>query len=173
MSGQVTWARHYQHVWQERAGDASLPYWLRVAALAYGSHKANGHATFKPGAIGLVLASVDTTTGELKPMHKANVQRAIRAAIEVGWLTPDSGSTCLVVPGHAIAGGKGNPRAECPQHKRRARSSHQATHQGPQGKSPSDYPVSHPATTSEPSTSGNVARLSISSVSVSERSGAA
>ena len=38
------WARHYHETWQERAGDARLPFWLRVAALAYGSHTDNGHA---------------------------------------------------------------------------------------------------------------------------------
>ena len=169
MSGDLTWSRHYQHVWQERAGDAQMPYWLRVAALAYGSHRANGHARFKAGEIALVLGTVDTVTGEISPMDRANVQRAIRKATEFGWLTEASGSTCLVVPGHAIAGGKGNPFAPCPQHSRKADRSHQMTYTDPKRRSPNDYAVGHQMTTPGPLTSTNVTALSISSSPVSTK----
>lgn len=119
MTVQHPWARHYQAVWHERAGDPRLPYWLRVAALAYGSHAANGHAPFKPGQVGLVLGRVDSTTGEVHPLEKGSVQRAIRAAAEYGWLAPQSGSTCLVVPSHAVVGGVGRADVKCPVHSRR------------------------------------------------------
>jgi hypothetical protein len=113
------WGRHYQRVWHERAGDPRLPYWLRVAALAYGSHRANGHALFKPGQVSLVLGSVDAATGEVRRLDKGSTQRAIRSAIEYGWLSERSSARCLVVPGHAVMGGLGSADEACPQHEGR------------------------------------------------------
>lgn len=109
---QHPWARHYQTIWLERAGDARLPHWLRVAALAYGSHAANGHAPFAPGQIGIVLGDPGL------PLHRGNVQRAIRVAVKYGWLSPNSGSRCLVVPAHAIEGGVGSRFHACHHHRK-------------------------------------------------------
>lgn len=98
-----TWARHYQDDWQARAGDPRLPYWLRVAALAFGSHADNGHARFKRGEIALILGTVDGQTGELRPF--ANVRREVARAVEYGWLEPGSYWGCLIVPAHSIRRG--------------------------------------------------------------------
>lgn len=97
---QRVWARHYQDDWQARAGDPRLPYWLRVSALAYGSHADNGHARFKRGEVALILASVDRGTGEVRLF--ANVRREIARAVEFGWLEDGSYWGCLIVPAHAI-----------------------------------------------------------------------
>lgn len=112
------WARHYQEDWQSRAGDPRLPKWLRVAALAYGSHTDNGHARFKRGEIALILGKVDVETGEVIP--DANVGRAIEDAIEYGWLAADSFWGCLVVPAHAIKKGAHGHSPKCPIHVKRA-----------------------------------------------------
>ena len=117
MSAEKPWARHYQHEWQERAGDRRLPYWLRVAALAYGSHADNGHARFKRGEVALVLGELDKETGEIRPY--ANTRRAIDTAVEYGWLEPDSFWGCLVVPAHAIKKGQHGRRRPCPIHVKR------------------------------------------------------
>lgn len=109
-----SWARHDQHAWEERSGDPQLPDWLRVAALAYGKHRANGHANFGAGDVALVLGRIDYATGEVVP--NANVSRAIKRAVKYGWLGRGSKSRCLIVPGHAIAGGIGNEYAPCPVH---------------------------------------------------------
>lgn len=111
------WARHYQDDWHRKAGDPRLPYWLRVSALAYGSHGYNGHAVFKRGEIALILATIDQNTGEITPFE--NVGRAIRDAVEYGWLAPDSFWGCLVVPAHAIKKGTHGRRTECPIHKKK------------------------------------------------------
>lgn len=114
------WARHYQDDWQARAGDPRLPYWLRIAALAFGSHTENGHAKFKRGEIAVVLGSVDHETGEFKPF--ANVRREIARAIEYGWLEDGSFWGCLVVPAHSIKKGHLARRSPCPlarKHKER------------------------------------------------------
>jgi hypothetical protein len=120
-----SWARHYQETWQSRAGDPRLPYWLRVAALAYGSHADNGHARFKRGEIALVLGSVDRATGQIAPYE--NVGRAIKDAIEYGWLEAESYWSCLVVPAHAVKKGSlTQPAVPCPIHARRARRTREA-----------------------------------------------
>lgn len=119
MNTERPWARHYHETWQERAGDDRLPYWLRVAALAYGSHLDNGHARFKRGEIGLVLGKVDTESGELLPYE--NVRHAIRTAVEYGWLEPESFWGCLVVPAHAIKKGEHGRKPACPIHAKRRR----------------------------------------------------
>lgn len=108
------WAKHYQHVWLERALDDSLPDWLRVAALAYGKHSANGHANLGPGELARTLASVNRETGEIRPNQ--NVNRAIANAVRHGWLVGGSKSRCLVVPSHAVTGGLGNAYKACLVH---------------------------------------------------------
>lgn len=89
------------NVWEERSGDSRLPQWLRVTSLAYGMHDETGHARFLPGQVGLVLGHVDPITGQIVEADKANVQRAIRKAVEFGWLASGSGSLCLIVPERA------------------------------------------------------------------------
>jgi hypothetical protein len=120
--GPRTWARHYQDDWQARAGDPRLPYWLRVAALAFGSHANNGHARFKRGEIALILGTVDQSTGELRPF--ANVRREIGRAVEYGWLDEGSYWGCLIVPAHSIRKGElGTRPSPCPlaaSHKKRS-----------------------------------------------------
>lgn len=115
------WSRHYQSVWHERTADKRLPLWLRTACLAYGAHRANGHARFKPGEIAMIFGTVDPETGEIKSQDKANIQRAIRSAIGAGWLAPTSSTLCLVVPAHAITGGLGYEQEKCTlQHRQRS-----------------------------------------------------
>lgn len=119
MTRERPWARHYLEVWQERAGDDRYPYWLRVAALAYGSHLDNGHARFKRGEIAMILGRIDPATGELVPYR--NVSRAIVIAVEYGWLDPASFWGCLVVPAHAIKKGEHGRDPVCPIHAKRRR----------------------------------------------------
>lgn len=113
------WARHYQEEWHRRAGDDRLPYWLRVAALAYGSHTDNGHARFKRGELALILGSVNRESGEINAY--AHVARAIRDAVDYGWLEPESFWGCLVVPAHAIKKGSHGHAPDCPIHIKRRR----------------------------------------------------
>jgi hypothetical protein len=113
------WAKHYQSVWEERAGNPRFPLWLRVAALAYGQHKANGHAVFRPGEVATILSTVDPDTGVILKPDRRDIGVAVGVAVDYGWLSPGSGTTCLVVPAHAVTGGIGSPHAECPVHERK------------------------------------------------------
>jgi hypothetical protein len=118
---ETAWARHYQDIWHERAGDKRLPKWLRVAALAYGSHENNGHARFKRGEVALVLATVNHDTGEVVPLDRRELFRVIHQAVEYEWLVDGSTARCLIVPAHAVKKGplKG-PVKPCPIHVRKA-----------------------------------------------------
>ncbi|MEP9380824.1 hypothetical protein [Nocardioides sp. KR10-350] len=118
MTAERAWARHFMDEWQARAGDPRLPYWLRIASLAYGHHENNGHAKFKRGEIALILAKVDGETGEIRP-HQW-VGRDIALAVEYGWLSEGSFWGCLIVPAHSVRKGDmwATPKP-CPIHMRR------------------------------------------------------
>lgn len=121
VSGEA-WSRHYLHVWQERAAHGRHPLWLRISFLAMGTHRANGHARFKPGELAQIFGGgIDPDTGEIKVLDKRVIWRAIRAAIEAGWLAEGSSSMCLIVPAHAISGGLGSAEEPCPIHQRKRR----------------------------------------------------
>jgi hypothetical protein len=112
MSRQQAWARHYQSVWQERAADQRLPDWLRIVAVAYGSHTANGHARLGRGALRIILTRIDDDGTHIRP-DRRNVYRALDVAVRNGWLASGSTTTCLIVPRHAIEGGLGDADAPC------------------------------------------------------------
>lgn len=116
MSRGNPFAMHFQLVWQERAGDRRLVLWLRVAALAYGMHRANGHACFGPGQIALSLTTVDPDTGEVYQPTRQQIYRAIGTAVDYGWLASTSSARCLVVPPHAVYGGLGHAWDDCKWH---------------------------------------------------------
>ena len=105
--------------WEGHAANHDLPQWFRVLALAYGCHKANGHATFPPGALALALGHPDRITGELIP--DPNPGRAVRLAVKYGFIAPGSSTRCLIVLAHHIEGPNGDPNAECPIHGRGSR----------------------------------------------------
>jgi hypothetical protein len=99
------WVAFSQTEWQERADALAQPLWLKVSCLAYANVQANGHATFNRG----VLAR---STGK----SRQDIDRAIRTAIEYGWLHPASCSECLVPPGNFVEMGFGSKRKVCPIH---------------------------------------------------------
>ena len=100
MHKQIEWKRQAQ---ERREWDA----WLRVAALAYGTHRRNGHSPFATGEISRLL----------KISRAATVSDAIRKAIEFGMLDRKSTARCLVVRPHMVTGGQyGAPNEPCPVH---------------------------------------------------------
>jgi hypothetical protein len=106
-------AMHRQSFWEEQA--ATLPLaWQRLGAIAFATHKRNGHANFKPGDLAMMLGRPGPDGWEsLSPTHLSNL---IATAKKAGWLAPESNSRCLVVPCHAIQGGLGNPNDKCAVH---------------------------------------------------------
>lgn len=130
------WSKHYRATYEERSGDRRLPKWLRVACLALGVHRANGHALFRvsvrgapgergaPGDLALVLGEVDLVTGEILPADRRVVLDAVDAAVRFGWLARGSSPSCLIVPAHVATYGVGNPHEPCRVDHTRARRKH-------------------------------------------------
>jgi hypothetical protein len=114
VSAQNPFSMHRQAVWRERAqtraANPEMPLWIRVASLAFGSHRANGHSPFKQGDIAEVLG----TPGQ--PLSGPSVSNAIRLAKNAGWIAEESTVRCLVVPPHAVHGGLGHPHDRCQIH---------------------------------------------------------
>jgi hypothetical protein len=114
VSVQNPFGMHHQAVWRARAADRaanpSLDNWIRVATLAFGYHRRNGHASFKPGEIAEILGAPG------KPLSGPAVSNAIRLAKNAGWIAEESNARCLVVPPHAVGGGLGHPNDRCPIH---------------------------------------------------------
>ena len=113
------WAKHYQLPWENRANDRNLPLWLRVACLAYARHEANGHANFRRGQLSWILGTPPTGDKPFERVPRQRVIEAINRAIKFEWLDSESCTECLVVPGHAVQGGLGNPDRLCPVHERK------------------------------------------------------
>lgn len=107
MSGPF-WSRHSLAFWQSIAADPRHAYYVRVAALAYGTHGPNGHAPQAHGALSLALSK-----GGVRYRHAA---RAIDDAVNAGMLDPSSNTRCLVVPTGAIVQGDVNHWPRCPVH---------------------------------------------------------
>ncbi len=110
-----SWARHFQAPWHDDALNPRYPYALRVAFLAYGTHRANGHARFKQGEIGTVLGHLDDD-GHPVSADRRTVYRAVQQAVDFGLLAEGSRALCLIVPSHRIAGGMGDENAPCDRH---------------------------------------------------------
>lgn len=123
MSRETAWSRHYQEPWAEDALNPAYPMPLRVAFLAFGRHRANGHATFRQGEVANVLGHFDDH-GTWVPADRRTVYRAIARAVEYGLLDEGSKTLCLVVPSHRIQGGMGSPETPCRRHPETRRSKH-------------------------------------------------
>lgn len=54
--------------------------------------------------------------GLLVPADRRTVYRAIREAVELGFLAEGSKALCLIVPNHRIRGGMGDENAPCDRH---------------------------------------------------------
>lgn len=111
------WSKHYQSVWEERAANQGLPLWVRVFSLAYGTHAANGHATFQRGDLKLIMGRM--VDGEFVPGRSDSIRNAINLAVREGFLEQGSCAECLIVPGHAIEKSYGNVNAPCRVHQRK------------------------------------------------------
>ena len=109
------WAIHYQQPWKDDAANPKLPMPWRVAFLAYGNHRANGHANFKKEEIAKVLGRFDKE-GDFKPADRRTVYRAIQQAVQYGLLDEGSRALCLIVPSHRVVGGPGSEDEVCRRH---------------------------------------------------------
>lgn len=106
------WSGHYQQPFRDDAANPKFGMPLRVAFLAFGNHRANGHANFQRQEIAQVLGKFDDQ-GTFQPADRRTVNRAIQQAIEFGLLAEGSLALCLIVPQHRVFGGPGKEDAPC------------------------------------------------------------
>lgn len=102
------WSAHAQDHWLDFAGHPDFPDYLRVVFVAYGRHRANGHAKLAQGELARFLVRKD---GRLP--DRRNIRHAVDKAISLGYLLPESRLLCLVVSSHNVQGGIGDPDKRC------------------------------------------------------------
>jgi len=102
------WAAHAQDHWLVMAGRPNFPDYLRVVFVAYGRHHANGHALLDRGELAYFLVRQDGTLPD-----RRIVWRAVREAVDLGFLVAGSQLLCLIVGSHDVQGGRGNPDSRC------------------------------------------------------------
>ena len=95
--------RATQTGWLAIAQDHNVPAWFRVHALARAFRPYDGaEVTFEPGEMCSLLHTVNRSTGGQKPMARQNLSRAVRQAIDLGYLLSGSSARVLLIPGHFI-----------------------------------------------------------------------
>jgi hypothetical protein len=91
-----------------------FPAVIRLWWLALSRINRIGHAQFDRGEIGRILATVDTDTGEVRPLKPSRVSNVIREAKGHGLVGEDSSARCIVLPPWQAQNGKG--AATCREH---------------------------------------------------------
>lgn len=113
-----TWNAHRQDHWLEFAGNTNFPDYLRIVFVAYGRHKANGHARLERGELARYLVRRNGTLPERRVIWDA-----IQSAVSLGYLATDSRQLCLVVSSDHSQGGEGDPDEPCQRDHTRRRES--------------------------------------------------
>lgn len=106
--GSDVWAAHRQGHWLEWAGSTEFPDHLRVAFVAFGRHRANGHARLEREELRCYLVRRDGTLPD-----RRSVYRSVRRAAGLGLVVDTSTALCLVVSSHDVQGGHGESDAPC------------------------------------------------------------
>jgi hypothetical protein len=102
------WAAHAQDHWLQFAGNPRFQDYLRIAFVAFGLHRANGHARLAPHELAYFLVRADGTLPD-----RRSIKHSIDRAVEFGFLLPGSKALCLVVSSHHVQGGVGDPDKRC------------------------------------------------------------
>lgn len=105
MTVEAPWVKAAQAGWEQRALELTQPLWLKVACMAYARVGANGHAQFDRGELAALMGKC-----------RQDIDRAIRTAVERGWLGEASCTECLMPPGDFIEMSIGNSRKLCKVH---------------------------------------------------------
>lgn len=106
--GDRSWSAHAQDKWLLWAGSPDFPDHLRIMFVAYGKHRANGHARLEREELRFFLVRRDGTIPD-----RRTVTRGIARAVDLGLIHDTSNALCLVVSSHDAQGGQGDPDVRC------------------------------------------------------------
>jgi hypothetical protein len=106
------WLKVYQMPWDSRISDRDLPMWLRIYCIAFARAEPNLHANFQPGELAKMLGQ--EKSGELRPVHRANLRREIRTAVQKGYLADGSTARCLLLPASDVGCNLSGKWKPCP-----------------------------------------------------------
>lgn len=97
--GDGPWVAVSQDEMQKWANDGSVgTLAIRVMFAALGRQNSTGHAELAKGELCRILGKIDKETGRIEPAGSDTASRAIRKAKASGFIAPESGARCLVVP---------------------------------------------------------------------------
>lgn len=100
------WVKVSQSACEQIAFSLEQPLWLKMSLLAWARVPANGHARFQRGEL------VELMDGKCRQ----DIVRAIRVAIDKGFLHEGSCTECLMPPGDFVEMSWGNGRKVCDIH---------------------------------------------------------
>lgn len=115
---QPRFTMHNVERYKQMALEPHFDNFLRVWFFAVANMTANGHASLKQGRLAHALGR--STDGMWVPAKPDTVKRAIALAKEKGLLDERSKALCLIPTRMIAAQGKGNSKALCPRHDRKA-----------------------------------------------------
>jgi hypothetical protein len=95
------WPKHYREFWEKQAltTNPSIPLVVRIFSLAYGRHDANGHTPFGAGDLRRTLIkSAPTAERPASLFSYRAINKAIKQAVDFGYLDAGSSQRCLIVP---------------------------------------------------------------------------
>ncbi|MZE50119.1 hypothetical protein GTY86_02055 [Streptomyces sp. SID5770] len=84
------------------AENTRLPLFVRLVFLTEARMNRIGHAEFATGELESLLPTLDRRTGEIRNPSQNTVCKAIRIAIDEGFLSAESSARCLVLGGHDV-----------------------------------------------------------------------
>lgn len=99
------------------ARNPALSSHVRILSAARSRLEFNGHAHFARQELRTILSSVDRQTGELTPLSKSALTRAVQHLTDGGLLADGSWSQCLRLPLFGVQNGTGRTkgRPTCPR----------------------------------------------------------
>lgn len=110
-----TWNKHHRAAWERLAVDAGdqLDLTTRILLVAQGRLARSGHAAFRRAEMSRLLGSVAPGTGELTPVHRNSIRKAIDKGIAVGVFASGSTSECIRIP-HYLTTHDAGKDLDCP-----------------------------------------------------------
>ena len=114
--GKQHWAKFSKGHAADLADNTGLPQWFRLYMFALEHVREDGHAHLEPDALKWFLGTKDDEGRDI-PADRRTVSKVKKRAVKEGVLSPESTTTCLVVPReHARVGAEKVGRSICTRH---------------------------------------------------------